>query len=80
MLQSGIKASMAIRIFGDSLEGLAEASFAVAEQLKTVNPYVNAVPRSIRISYLGKPYIEFTVSTERRRLALACPTMMVNQR
>src|SRR5690606_17416229 len=33
MLQSGIKASMAIRIFGDSLEGLAEAAFKVANQL-----------------------------------------------
>ena len=41
MLQSGIKASMAIRIFGDSLEGLADASFKVAEQLKQV-PQVNA--------------------------------------
>ncbi|MFG0294358.1 MAG: efflux RND transporter permease subunit, partial [Maioricimonas sp. JB045] len=30
MLQSGIKASMAIRVYGDTLEGLAEASLKVA--------------------------------------------------
>ncbi len=36
MLQSGIKASMAIRIYGDSLEGLADASLEVAEQLRQI--------------------------------------------
>ncbi|MFT5328517.1 MAG: Cu(I)/Ag(I) efflux system membrane protein CusA/SilA, partial [Planctomycetaceae bacterium] len=34
MLQSGIKAPMAVRIYGDSLEGLADASLQVAEQLR----------------------------------------------
>ena len=54
MLQSGIKASMAIRIYGDSLEGLGKAALAVAEHLKrdynvnsgTVNPDI----------VMGKPY------------------------
>lgn len=60
MLQSGIKASMAIRIYGDSLDGLAAATLDVAEHLKglpqviagTVNPdigthYGEVVPLSI---------------------------------
>ena len=59
MLQSGIKASMAIRLYGSTLEGLSEAASAVAEQLKqhpmvmagTVNPDI----------VLGKPYFEFEV-------------------
>ena len=53
MLQSGIKASMAIRIYGDSLEGLAEASFAVADQLRAI-PQVNAATVNPDI-VLGKP-------------------------
>src|SRR5690606_32787074 len=40
MLQSGIKAPMAIRIYGDSLDGLAKASIAVADHLKQI-PQVN---------------------------------------
>lgn len=59
MLQSGIKAPMAIRIYGNSLDGLAEACEQVAAQLKkldvvksrTVNPDI----------VLGKTYVEFTV-------------------
>lgn len=62
MLQSGIKAPMAIRIYGDELQPLAEAAKNVAAELKksllinagTVNPDV----------VLGKPYIEFTVDRE----------------
>ena len=38
MLQSGIKASMAVRIQGDDLDGLSEASLAVAEQLRAALP------------------------------------------
>ena len=41
MLQSGSKASMAVRIYGDSLAGLGEAALAVAERLKE-HPYVNS--------------------------------------
>ncbi|MEL7496066.1 MAG: efflux RND transporter permease subunit [Planctomycetota bacterium] len=59
MLQSGIKASMAIRIYGDSLDGLAEAAEAVAAQIKQ-HPMVNAGAVSPDI-VLGKPYIEFEV-------------------
>ena len=36
MLQSGIKASMAVRVYGDNLPGLAKASMAVAEHLKAL--------------------------------------------
>lgn len=76
MLQSGIKASMAIRIYGDSLEGLSEASVAVADELKkhqlvnsgTVNPDI----------VMGKPYYEFEVDRE-EAARYGMTTMMVNQ-
>ncbi|MGD9712693.1 MAG: efflux RND transporter permease subunit, partial [Thermomicrobiales bacterium] len=76
MLQAGIKASMAVRIYGDSLDGLAKASFAVAEQLKqhhlvnsgTVNPDI----------VMGKPYFEFEVDRE-EAARYDMTTMMVNQ-
>lgn len=41
MLQSGIKASMAVRIYGDDLNGLSKASLAVANRLKQLR-HVNA--------------------------------------
>ena len=59
MLQSGIKASMAIRIYGDSLAGLSEAATAVSEELKG-HPMVNRDSVSPDI-VLGKPYVEFEV-------------------
>jgi len=76
MLQSGIKASMAVRVYGDSLEGLSEASLAVAEQLKkhslvnsrTVNPDI----------VMGKPYYEFEVDRE-EAARYGMTTMMVNE-
>jgi copper/silver efflux system protein len=62
MLQSGIKAPMAVRIYGDDLEELAKAALDVGSHLKrslvvnpgTVNPDI----------VLGKPYIEFTVDRD----------------
>jgi Cu(I)/Ag(I) efflux system membrane protein CusA/SilA len=76
MLQSGIKASMAVRIYGDSLQGLSQAARAVAEHLKadfrvnadTVNPDI----------VLGKPYFEFEVDRE-EAARYGMTTMMVNQ-
>ena len=76
MLQSGIKASMAVRIYGNDLAGLAEASLAVAEHLKahrlvnagTVNPDI----------VLGKPYYEFEVDRQ-EAARYGMTTMMVNQ-
>ena len=76
MLQSGIKAAMAIRIFGDDLAGLSNASLAVAEQLKT-NPYVNRSTVNPDI-VLGKPYIEFEVDRE-TAARYGMSTLMVNQ-
>ncbi|MBW3539600.1 MAG: efflux RND transporter permease subunit [Planctomycetes bacterium] len=76
MLQSGIKAPMAIRIYGDSLDGLADASLAVAERLKTV-PQVNAATVNPDI-VLGKPYVEFEVDRE-TAARYGMSTMMVNQ-
>ena len=76
MLQAGIKASMAVRIYGDSLAGLAKASQAVANHLKehhlvnagTVNPDI----------VMGKPYYEFEVDRE-EAARYGMTTMMVNQ-
>jgi Cu(I)/Ag(I) efflux system membrane protein CusA/SilA len=76
MLQSGIKAPMAIRIFGASLDGLAEAAFAVADQLKRV-PQVNAATVNPDI-VLGKPYVEFDVDRE-TAARYGMSTMLVNQ-
>jgi copper/silver efflux system protein len=76
MLQSGIKASMAVRIYGDTLEGLSKAALAVAEQLKT-HHQVNAGTVNPDI-VMGKPYIEFDV--DRKEAArYGMTTMMVNQ-
>ena len=62
MLQSGIKAPMAIRVYGDDLKTLATAAMEVADQLKQ-SPYVN--PGTVNPDIvLGKPYIEFTVDRE----------------
>ena len=76
MLQSGIKAPMAVRIYGDSLKGLGKAAVAVSEHLKrrhevnagTVNPDI----------VLGKPYFEFDVDRE-EAARYGMTTMMVNQ-
>ncbi|MCA9053652.1 MAG: efflux RND transporter permease subunit, partial [Planctomycetaceae bacterium] len=76
MLQSGIKAPMAIRIYGDSLDGLADAALRVAEQLKTI-PQVNAATVNPDI-VLGKPYVEFYVNRE-AAARFGMSTMMVNQ-
>lgn len=62
MLQSGIKAPMAIRIYGDKLSELATAAISVAAHLKE-SPYVNAGTVNPDI-VLGKPYVEFTVNRE----------------
>ncbi|QEG37221.1 efflux RND transporter permease subunit [Bythopirellula goksoeyrii] len=62
MLQSGIKAPMAIRIYGDKLSELADAALSVAAHLKE-SPYVNAATVNPDI-VLGKPYVEFTVNRE----------------
>lgn len=76
MLQSGIKASMAVRIYGDDLAGLAKASLGVAEHLKTLQ-LVNAGTVNPDI-VLGKPYYEFDVDRE-QAARYGMTTMMVNQ-
>lgn len=76
MLASGIKASMAIRIFGDSLESLGEVANAVADQLR-VNPLVDA--RTVNPDIvLGKPYLEFEVDRE-EAARFGMTTAMVNE-
>ena len=76
MLQSGIKASMAVRIYGDHLEGLSKASLAVAEHLKQ-NLYVNAGTVNPDI-VMGKPYYEFEVDRD-EAARYGMTTMMVNE-
>ena len=63
MLQSGIKASMAVRIYGETLDQLNAAAKAVAANLKE-SPYVNAGTVNPDI-VLGKPYVEFEVDHAR---------------
>ncbi len=76
MLQAGIKASMAVRIYGDTLEGLSQAAVAVAEQLKQ-HPLVNAQSVNPDI-VMGKPYYEFDVDRQ-EAARYGMTTMMVNQ-
>ena len=76
MLQSGIKASMAVRVYGDDLEGLSKASLAVAEHLKK-HHYINAGTVNPDI-VMGKPYYEFDVDRE-EAARYGMTTMMVNQ-
>ena len=76
MLQSGIKASMAVRVYGDSLDKLAKAALAVAEQLRK-DPFVNAKTVNPDI-VMGKPYYEFEVDRE-EAARYGMTTMMVNQ-
>jgi Cu(I)/Ag(I) efflux system membrane protein CusA/SilA len=76
MLQSGIKAPMAIRVYGDSLDGLAAAARDVAEQLRQI-PQVNAATVNPDI-VLGMPYVEFEVDRE-MAARFGMTTMAVNQ-
>ncbi len=76
MLQSGIKAPMAIRVYGDSLDGLAEAARNVAERLRQV-PQVNAATVNPDI-VLGMPYVEFDVDRE-AAARFGMTTIAVNQ-
>jgi len=76
MLQSGIKAPMAIRIYGDNLDGLAEAARHVAEELRQI-PHVNAATVNPDI-VLGMPYVEFEVDRE-AAARFGMTTMSVNQ-
>ncbi len=76
MLQSGIKAPMAVRIYGDSLPGLAKAAMAVAEHIKEI-PQVNAAAVNPDV-VMGKPYFEFEVDREEAS-RYGMNTMMVNQ-
>ncbi|MCH1494174.1 MAG: efflux RND transporter permease subunit [Rubripirellula sp.] len=62
MLQSGIKAPMAIRVYGDDLERLGNAALSVARTLKK-NPLVD--PMTVNPDLvMGKPYIEFSVDRD----------------
>ena len=76
MLQSGIKAPMAIRVYGDNLDGLAEAARNVAERLRQI-PQVNAATVNPDI-VLGMPYVEFEVDRE-TAARFGMTTMAVNQ-
>jgi copper/silver efflux system protein len=76
MLQSGIKAPMAIRVYGDDLDGLAEAARNVAEKLREI-PQVNAATVNPDI-VLGMPYVEFEVDRE-TAARFGMTTMAVNQ-
>jgi len=76
MLQSGIKAPMAIRVYGDNLDGLAEAARGVADRLRQI-PQVNSATVNPDI-VLGMPYVEFDVDRE-SAARFGMTTMAVNQ-
>lgn len=76
MLQSGIKAPMAIRVYGDNLNGLAEAARNVAEVLRQI-PQVNAATVNPDI-VLGMPYVEFDIDRD-AAARFGMTTMAVNQ-
>lgn len=76
MLQSGIKAPMAIRVYGDNLDGLAEAARNVAQRLREI-PQVSAATVNPDI-VLGVPYVEFEVDRE-AAARFGMTTMAVNQ-
>lgn len=76
MLQSGIKAPMAIRVYGDSLDGLADATRLVADRLRQI-PQVNSATVNPDI-VLGVPYIEFEVDRD-SAARYGMSTMAVNQ-
>jgi Cu(I)/Ag(I) efflux system membrane protein CusA/SilA len=76
MLQSGIKAPMAIRIYGDKLDGLAQAARDVAERLRQI-PHVDAATVNPDI-VLGVPYVEFEADRE-TAARFGMTTMAVNQ-
>ncbi len=76
MLQSGIKAPMAIRVYGDNLDGLADAARKVASRLRQI-PQVNAATVNPDI-VLGAPYVEFEVDRE-TAARFGMTTMAVNQ-
>ena len=76
MLQSGIKASMAVRVYGNDLDSLSKASLAVAKHLKTL-PAVKAGTVNPDI-VMGKPYYEFEVNRE-EAARFGMTTRMVNQ-
>ena len=63
MLQSGIKAPMAIRIYGDRLDELADSGDVGGRRISKSRP-TSMPARSIPTSCLGKPYVEFTVDRE----------------
>ena len=76
MLQSGIKASVAIRIYGDDLEELNQASQKIASLVKSIR---EVEPTSVNPDIvLGKPYLEFEVD---RKMAarFGMTTQMVTQ-
>ena len=76
MLQSGIKAPMAIRVYGDQLDGLAEAARKVAEQLRHI-PQVSPATVNPDI-VLGMPYVEFEIDRD-AAARYGMTTMAVNQ-
>ena len=76
MLQSGIKAPMAIRVYGDNLNGLAEAARNVAERLRQI-PQVDAATVNPDI-VMGMPYVEFEVDRD-AAARFGMTTMAVNQ-
>lgn len=63
MLQSGIRASMAVKVSGRNLEEIQEAGFAIAEQLRQAPGVASELVVPDRV--VGKPYIEIDIDRDR---------------
>jgi Cu(I)/Ag(I) efflux system membrane protein CusA/SilA len=63
MLQSGMRAPMGVKVYGNSLEDIEKAGYEIAEVLKTI-PSV-AADAVIPDRVVGKPYLEIDIDRQR---------------
>ncbi|MCG3136870.1 MAG: Multidrug resistance protein MdtC [Phycisphaerae bacterium] len=63
MLQSGMRASMGVKVYGNKLEDIEQAGYQIAEALKTV-PSI-AADAVIPDRVVGKPYLEINIDREK---------------
>lgn len=63
MLQSGMRAPMGVKVFGNKLEDIESVGYLIAEVLKTVPTVEPAAVVPDRV--VGKPYLEIEIDRER---------------
>ena len=60
MVSTGIRAQLGVKIFGDNLQPLQEAAFAVAKVVQTIPGATGVAPSRVE----GKPYLEVQVNRD----------------